>query len=76
MSTTEPPPLSVDRAMNSPVPCMSGHAGRHVPARLPSRTAAIGSGGSVPGRPIRQSETYRSSLRHMTPLGMPVVPPV
>jgi hypothetical protein len=66
----------VDSAMNSPVPCISGHAGRHVPARLPSRTAAIGSGGSVPGRPIRHNETYRSSLRHITPFGMPVVPPV
>jgi hypothetical protein len=50
MSTTVPAPASVEMAMNSPVPCMSGQAGRAVPVRLPARTAATGSGGSVPGR--------------------------
>ena len=30
-------PTSVDSAMNRPVPCMSGHAGRQVAARLPAR---------------------------------------
>ncbi len=76
MSTTVPPPLRVDNVMNRPVPCMSGHAGSAVAACLPARTAATGSGGSVPGRAICHNATYRSSLRHMTPFGIPVVPPV
>ena len=62
--------------MNNPVPCISGHAGRHVAARLPSRIAASTSGGRVPGLDICQSATYRSSERHITALGLPVVPPV
>ena len=48
-STTVPPPASVDSEMNSPVPCMSGHAGRQVAARLSARIEASTSGGSVPG---------------------------
>ena len=76
MSTTVPPPDSVESVTNRPVPCMSGHAGSVVAARLPAWTATSGSGGSVPGRPICHSATYRSSVRHITPLGMPVVPPV
>ena len=55
--TTVPAPASVESVMKRPVPCISGQAGRHVPARLPSRAAATGSGGSVPGRAICHSAT-------------------
>ena len=44
-----PPPASVDSAMNRPVPCMSGHAGRQVAARLSARIVASTSGGSRAG---------------------------
>ena len=40
-----PPPASVDSAMKRPVPCMSGHAGKQVAARLSARIAVSTSGG-------------------------------
>ena len=45
-STTVPPPASAASAANSPVPCISGAAGKSVAARFPARAAAHGSGGS------------------------------
>ena len=74
-----PPPMSiVAMALNNPVPCMSGAAGRLsgpglviVPAN-PSRSCPGGVG--LPA--VCSSTRNRSSWRHMTPLGMPVVPPV
>ena len=77
MSTTVLAPESVDNAMNRPVPCMSGHAGSATARALAGahgrdrdRWARFRAG------PTPTTRQYRSSLRHITPLGMPVVPPV
>ena len=76
MSTTVPPPESVESAMKSPVPCMSGQAGSTVAAARPRSIVTRAGGGSVPGRAICQSASARSPLRHITAFGAPVVPPV
>ena len=78
--TTRPPSLRHSMAVNPPVPCMSGHAGSRV---MPAPVAASSrrspstppSGGYLRNPPpLRRAK--RSSWRHMTPLGIPVVPPV
>ncbi len=82
--TIAPPSESVLSALNRPVPCMSGQAGRLMGPGLVvrSRTAAekpsaSRSGTTGSGRPLDLSLTpKRSSSRHITPFGMPVVPPV
>ncbi len=76
--TTVPPPHSVVRAVNPPVPCISGQAGMpRLPgsAKAPSRSAIVPSS-SKPMPRVAPRRTTRSSWRHITPLGMPVVPPV
>jgi hypothetical protein len=76
MSTTVPPPESVESAMKSPVPCISGHAGSTVAAARPRSIVVRALGGCVPGLAICQRARARSPLRHMTAFGAPVVPPV
>ena len=76
--TTEPPAASVDRQGKLPVPCIWGQAGRNGgrarcrcrPGRRPTRRRRT----ALPSVAVKL--TTRSSWRHMTPLGMPVVPPV
>ena len=84
-----PPVLSTPKLLNWAVPCISGQAataapggGRGMSPALPVRTrspasAGVSSGG-MPTRalPPAPSTWNRSSWRHITPLGMPVVPPV
>ena len=70
MSTTVPAPASVDSAMNSPVPCMSGHAGRQVPARLPGagrgdRVGRLAAGaGHLPQRAVQVVVAPHHALGH------------
>ena len=76
--TTEPPAESVDSPGKLPVPCICGHAGRNrAPgsAYQPRMSSTVPSSGKALAR-VALSFTTRSSWRHMTPFGMPVVPPV
>ena len=80
--TIEPPAVSVMKAVKRPVPCMRGQAGRWRSPGPRARTRAASSssdatGGSPStGFPPPPIARQRSSDRHMTPFGMPVVPPV
>ena len=69
---------SPEKVTNAAVPCMSGAAGRfRGPALVARAAAAAGSGTS--GRRLLLAlsrASRRSSCRHITPLGIPVVPPV
>ncbi len=76
--TTEPPTASMPIELNAPVPCMRGQAGRwtgpgpFTVLRTPSRPPSSGTRMMFPLFNLAN----RSSWRHMTPLGTPVVPPV
>ena len=75
---TLPPLNSALNAIQCAVPCMNGHAGTHL-VRGTRQRSAISSGvviGAPPplAPPIAPKNT--SSWRHITPFGMPVVPPV
>jgi hypothetical protein len=79
-SAMDPPPMSPPKEVSAPVPCMSGHAGQ-LTAPAPWARMAMRTSSSVPsfGRGFGLppfSSPNRSSWRHMTPFGMPVVPPV
>ena len=77
--TTVPPAISADRAVNRPVPCISGQAGMLIGPRPASLTISMWSARSSGIRTTRAgfNRARRSeSWRHMTPFGMPVVPPV
>ena len=76
--TTQPPIPSAAMEVNAPVPCISGQAGRWTG---PAPTMALRTPPSPPSSGTRRklpafNRQNRSSWRHMTPLGMPVVPPV
>ena len=76
--TTVPPLYSVMNAIQWAVPCMNGHAGRHR-VRPACALSAICSGDSMawPAKsPPPNAPKKMSSWRHMTPFGIPVVPPV
>ena len=76
--TTEPPTASMLIELNAPVPCMRGQAGRWTgpgPFTVfltPSRPSSSGTRMMLPLFNLAN----RSSWRHMTPFGTPVVPPV
>ncbi len=76
--TTVPPLKSVVNAIQCAVPCMKGHAGRQR-VRPAAALSAISSGAAM-ARPAKspppKAPKKMSSWRHMTPFGMPVVPPV
>ena len=80
--TTVPPPTIAMSAENWPVPCINGQAttitGGAALAAARSATCSTVVAGSTPvsGLPPAPSTLKRSSWRHITPLGMPVVPPV
>ena len=66
-------------AVNAPVPCMSGQAGTAAGPGLVTCVAQrveVGLARAAAGATARRGCTKRSSWRHITPLGMPVVPPV
>ena len=74
-----PPPDRVDRHGKLPVPCICGQAGRkrdpgavRVPREVGGRAVLVDR--RCPNEAL--SDTARSSWRHITPFGMPVVPPV
>ena len=76
--TTAPPLNNAPKAIQCAVPCMNGHAGTHL-VRAARQRSAISSGEVIgfpppPAPPMAPKKT--SSWRHMTPLGIPVVPPV
>ncbi len=77
--TTHPPTVMAAMAVNPPVPCMSGQAGRcsgpgpDDGLAHPVEATVLGHAEEVARH---SSLAKRSSWRHMTPLGMPVVPPV
>ena len=76
--TTEPARARFHMALNAPVPCINGAAGRLTgpgPTRRSARAAADGSAGSGRREPESRLPTT-SSWRHITPFGVPVVPPV
>ena len=65
-------------AIQCAVPCMNGHAGRQR-VRPAIALSLIASGRSIaaPAKsPPPKAPKKMSSWRHMTPFGMPVVPPV
>ncbi len=76
--TTLPPIIRLLNALNNPVPCINGAAGRlRGPGLLTRSVAACRSCSG--GRRLRfaaSSAPNRSSWRHITPFGIPVVPPV
>ena len=74
----QPPPERTEKLVNAPVPCISGQAGIPVaPGCWNMASSAAGSRSSGRGVPsVADSTMMRSSWRHITPLGMPVVPPV
>ena len=74
--TMEPPKLIAERPGKFPVPCICGQAGQNLgPGPGNSRSDTSPSSGiGFPSAP--ESTTMRSSCRHITPFGMPVVPPV
>ena len=76
--TTHPPTVMAAMAVNPPVPCMRGQAGR---CRGPGPTMVLRTPSVPPSSGTRKrfpalSLAKRSSWRHITPLGIPVVPPV
>jgi len=69
----------------APVPCMSGEAGKWTGERpsstnrlaiAPTPAASSGIGSPCTAYIVSPSVPNRSRRRHMTPFGMPVVPPV
>ena len=80
--TMQPAVASAMNEENRPVPCMSGqatYARRHGHSGLTrSISACTDSPGATPYRAFapKPSTANRSSWRHITPFGMPVVPPV
>ena len=79
---TVPPPFIEMNAENWPVPCISGQhtivrGGFGLAAARSATSAALVAGGTpsstLPAAPMTLN---RSSWRHITPLGIPVVPPV
>ncbi len=75
---TLPPIIRLLMALNSPVPCIKGAAGRLRGPGLVTRSRAASrscSGGSRL-RLAASRAPNMSSWRHITPFGMPVVPPV
>ena len=81
--TTVPPVVMAMNAENCPVPCISGQAttittGAGASGSSRSATSATDSAGGVPssGLPPLPNTLNRSSWRHITPFGIPVVPPV
>ena len=78
---TQPPAIMVPMEVKRPVPCISGGAGRMRPPgpalRIDSVISAAFSGTGIPMRRAWEVViSRRSSCAHITPLGMPVVPPV
>ena len=76
--TTQPPTIRLEMALKNPVPCISGAAGRLRGPGLVTRSVAAPRS-SPGGRRLRLAESRapnRSSWRHITPFGSPVVPPV
>ena len=74
--TIEPPKFMTESPGKFPVPCICGQAGQNLgPGPGISRSVTSPSSGIGFAR-APASTTARSSCRHMTPLGMPVVPPV
>ena len=78
-----PPTLKQIRFENCPVPCISGHAISVVGRRwsglwMRSISSGIEVAGGMPSSalPPAPITLKRSSCAHITPLGMPVVPPV
>ncbi len=71
---TVPPPSNVLNATQWPAPCMNGGE-RAVPASRRVASATKSAIDVAVFDPPKHS-TIASPLRHMTPLGMPVVPPV
>ena len=78
--TTQPPFSMPPSAVRKPVPCIRGHDGSET-----RRIRSSSNWGFRPSMPPDRSNgsrrpsllmCQRSSNRHMTPLGMPVVPPV
>ena len=80
--TIVPPIPMVMNDENWPVPCISGHAGSMTSGgrsgSIRDASSSTDVAGSMPTRalPPAPSTLKRSSWRHITPLGMPVVPPV
>ena len=78
MVTMQPAIISTLKALNAAVPCMSGAAGTATGPGLVVRARSAWRSCSAPigGFAVASSTPKMSSWRHMTPLGMPVVPPV
>ena len=69
---TVPPRFHVRKLIQWPAPCMNGGASR---AFNPPSAAATTPSSVSASEPPKHS-TLASPLRHSTPFGMPVVPPV
>ncbi len=74
------PKLKPMNAVSVEVPCISGGVGKNVIPAPPAATRSANSSGFLTGSPVGapppRPEKNRSSWRHITPLGIPVVPPV
>ncbi len=79
-TTTRWPKLKPMNAVSVEVPCISGGVGKKVIPSPPAATRSASSCGDFTGSPVGapppRPEKNRSSWRHITPFGMPVVPPV
>ena len=74
--TIEPPKFMTESPGKFPVPCICGQAGQNLgPGPGISRSVTSPSSGIGFAR-APASTTARSSCRHITPFGIPVVPPV
>ena len=78
--TAQPPPDMTMSWVMHPVPCMSGQAGRPTVPGPCTRSRMMPMSGSPSrtraSKPAPTTLRKRSSCRHITPFGMPVVPPV
>lgn len=78
--TTRWPKSNPMNAVSVEVPCISGGVGKKVIPAPPAATRSASSSGFLTGSPVGapppNPEKNRSSCRHITPLGIPVVPPV
>lgn len=78
--TTFWPKWKAMNAVRVEVPCISGGVGKNTRPSSPAATRSASSCGRRTGSPVGAPppipEKNRSSWRHITPLGMPVVPPV
>ena len=73
---TVPPPSHTRRATQCPAPCMNGGVIERLATAGPATASSTKSATvRAVGEPPKHS-TMASPLRHSTPLGMPVVPPV